>query len=324
VHRSLRRLPALALVAAALLGSACVGDPTAPPSAFVLHTDSVLRVMENRSLVRLERDWPAIGAEVLGLVEDAVSWTQVVSAMQVALEHLGDGHSSYRAPNGITATFRTRTCAADAVLPPAVPDDIGYVRVGAFSGGGPTALTYWHAISDALAAADDDNLAGIVVDLRGNGGGNMWPMLAGLSPLFGDESVGTFVEPGGTRLDWTMANGAAGIEGNAISRIDERHTFSAGLPRVAVLLDGLVASSGEAVAIAFRGRPATRSFGQPTCGLSTANSSFIIGDGGVLNLTTARMADRGGTVYGDVLAPDEVIAGEKAQFTRAVEWLRTP
>jgi carboxyl-terminal processing protease len=38
-------------------------------------------------------------------------------------------------------------------------------------------------------------------------------------------------------------------------------------PRVAVLTDTGVASSGEA--IAFRGRPNTRSFGTPTCGLST-------------------------------------------------------
>src|SRR6266850_8052486 len=56
--------------------------------------------------------------------------------------------------------------------------------------------------------------------------------------------------------------------------------------RVAVLTDIGVASSGEAIAIAFRGRPNTRSFGTPTCGLSTAVDQFPLSTGGRMAVVT--------------------------------------
>ena len=94
-------------------------------------------------------------------------------------------------------------------------------------------------------------------------------------------------------------------------------------PRVAVLYDNQVGSSGEATAIAFRGRPRTRSFGVATCGVSTANQSYRLLDGSQLFLTVSTMADRTGTRYGGQLVPDEAIAGADAQVARAVEWLRS-
>jgi C-terminal processing protease CtpA/Prc len=74
-----------------------------------------------------------------------------------------------------------------------------------------------------------------------------------------------------------------------------------------VLYDGGTASSGEATAISFRGRANTRSFGSPTGGRSTANSTFTLSDGVRLLLTTATMVDRAGTRYGSKVVPDEPI-----------------
>lgn len=70
-------------------------------------------------------------------------------------------------------------------------------------------------------------------------------------------------------------------------------------PRVAVLSDNRIGSSGEAALVAFRGRPGARSFGTPTCGLSTSNRGFVLSDGAVLNLTVSVMADRHKNKYGD-------------------------
>jgi len=92
-------------------------------------------------------------------------------------------------------------------------------------------------------------------------------------------------------------------------------------PKVAVLTDGRAASSGEAVVISFRRRPNTRSFGGATCGLSTSNSTFRLTDGALLLLTTAVMADRTQSPYGDVVVPDETIGGDAPVVERAVAWL---
>jgi hypothetical protein len=49
----------------------------------------------------------------------------------------------------------------------------------------------------------------------------------------------------------------------------------------------VTASSGEAIVVAFRGRPQTRSFGEPTDGVPTANDTFPLSDGALLVLTVA-------------------------------------
>ena len=163
---------------------------------------------------------------------------------------------------------------------------------------------------------------GWIVDLRTNGGGNMWPMLAGLKPFLGDEPLGTFVSRDNTSPPW-KAGQAVGVEPPAALR---------GLEQV--LTGPRTASSGEAVAISFKGRPRTRSFGQRTIGLSSANDSFPLPDGSMILLTTAIEADRTGKLYGEKVDPDETIpaAGpgappassiEDPTMAAAIAWLKT-
>jgi carboxyl-terminal processing protease len=78
---------------------------------------------------------------------------------------------------------------------------------------------------------------------------------------------------------------------------------------VAVLTDGRTASSGEAVAVAFRGRPGVLSYGAATYGFSTGNETVRLPDGALLRITSSRFADRTGLVYGGPL-PVDVPAGD--------------
>jgi C-terminal processing protease CtpA/Prc len=73
---------------------------------------------------------------------------------------------------------------------------------------------------------------------------------------------------------------------------------------VAVLFDRGTASSGEAVAIAFAGRPRSRSFGEHTAGFSTANQNIPLSDGALLFLCSSVAADRTGHPYPDGLNPE--------------------
>ena len=100
-------------------------------------------------------------------------------------------------------------------------------------------------------------------------------------------------------------------------------------PFAAVLTDGATASSGEAIAVAFRGRVGARSFGEATWGVSTANARFFLPDNAAIFLTVSTMADRLGTLYGGTLVPDEVVPGgtktgdvaTDAVLAAAVTWL---
>jgi C-terminal processing protease CtpA/Prc len=166
-------------------------------------------------------------------------------------------------------------------------------------------------------------LIGWIVDLRSNGGGNMWPMVAGLGPILGEGPLGYFIGPTGVETLWEYRNGASTSGGFVVSTVSPPYVLRRQQPRVAVLSDVGIASSGEATLIAFRLRPNPRSFGQPTCGLSTANSTSTLSGGATFTITTSVMADRAKNRFGDSIAPDEVISDPSQAIQRAIEWLQT-
>ena len=60
--------------------------------------------------------------------------------------------------------------------------------------------------------------------------------------------------------------------------------------------------------MAFRGRPATRSFGEPTAGVPTGNGQFILPDGAELYLTGGSGVDGTGRAYQTRIRPDQPVA----------------
>jgi carboxyl-terminal processing protease len=83
----------------------------------------------------------------------------------------------------------------------------------------------------------------------------MWPMVAGVGPVLGEGVIGYFIDPTGVENAWEYRDGASWDNGVAQQRVDAPYRLRRDRPRVAVLTDGGVASSGEATVIAFRGAP---------------------------------------------------------------------
>jgi carboxyl-terminal processing protease len=153
---------------------------------------------------------------------------------------------------------------------------------------------------------------GWIVDLRGNTGGDMWPMLTGIGPILGDGVLGSFVAADGN-INWFYQDGKSGTRNPAgletvsltLDEAPALNSMTTATP-VAVLVDGSTASSAEAITIAFHGRPNTRSFGTHTAGKSTAVQPYKLDDGAEIFLTTAIDADRSGKPYPDGITPDQV------------------
>ncbi|MBL0330990.1 MAG: hypothetical protein IPP64_16645 [Bacteroidetes bacterium] len=76
---------------------------------------------------------------------------------------------------------------------------------------------------------------------------------------------------------------------------------------IAVLTGPATASSGEIVTIAFREKENSKSFGQKTFGLSTANGTYTLSDGSALILTDAIDADRKKNIFGKEITPDFIV-----------------
>jgi hypothetical protein len=310
--------------AAACGGRSAPAEPTGPPSEQAsAYLDELIGVMKAHSINRLTIDWAAFRASVFARADGAQSIPDTYPAIQVALDALGDGHSVYYAATGrVLGATRRAICGRPGADTPGVPDGIGYVKVPAFSGTAEQATAFANDLQHTIMSGDRADLIGWIVDVRGNGGGNMWPMIAGVGPVLGEGVAGYFIDPVGVETAWEYRDGAAWEGGVANERVAAPYRLMRDRPRVAVLTDSSVASSGEAVVASFRGRPDTRSFGDRTCGLSTANAPYPMSDGATLNITEAVMADRTRTRYGSSIQPDEAVPGLQL-VERASAWLRT-
>jgi C-terminal processing protease CtpA/Prc len=180
-----------------------------------------------------------------------------------------------------------------------------------------------------IEGVDTLGVCGWVVDLRGNTGGNMWPMVAGIGPIVGEGVLGFFVDPDSIVKTWTYRSGSSRLDAGIITQATDPYELATPHPPVAVITDSLTASSGEATTIAFRGRPDSRSFGRPTWGVSTANGTFLLSDGAALILTVSTMADRTGQLYGEKVIPDQLVDGPRTgdpetdqPLAASMDWLR--
>lgn len=312
----------------ALLLTACKeSTPTAASTVGgpgVTYVNAMIEIMQTSSINRKKIDWTSFRSQVLAAVPTGGSISDSFTAIFLALEMLGDNHSSYMSAAGVELQASTLDCTAPII--PAVPTveaDVGYVRVPAFSGTSTQALALTDSIQSVIRTADNNQLLGWIVDLRGNTGGSVGPMVAGVGPILGTGIAGYFVDANGAATEWGY-DGKEFEEGGFSEQIASNpYTLLSPSPRVAVLLDRRVASSGEATAIAFKQRPNTRFFGAGTCGLSTGNSSFLLSDGATLVLTVAIDADRTSKVYGGPVLPDTVITDTAAVVPAALAWLRS-
>jgi len=271
------------------------------------YLSEILNIMQDNAINRYIIDWSIFRSEVLVETNGAETIEDTYPGIERALELLEDNHSVFIKPDGSGFTAGSFQCDLQNITETSWPENIGYIKVNSFSGSANSseAISFAKEIQQQIRGQDNSELEGWIVDLRGNLGGNMWPMLAGIGPILGEGVAGYFIDPDNNQSSWGFMDGSAMSNGvEAVTQIVNSYELLNQNPKVAVLLNNSIASSGEALAVSFIGRENTRSFGTSTCGLSTSNSYFPLSDGAVLNLTTAYFADRNKRIYGESIEPD--------------------
>lgn len=291
------------------------------PSVADTYLNNMISTMQTNSINRNKIDWTSFKIKVLEKAKDAqnISDIKVKEAITMALNLLQDSHSFYQYSNGsyIFNTTSTLSCKSVPPIIPSTDSEIGYVKISGFSGDANSANNFAQNIQAIIKNADSPTIKGWIVDLRGNTGGNMWPMIAGVSPILGDGVFGYFIGPNGDEIKCSYGNGNT----NGV-KIIEQYNLIKPNPKVAVLTDQSTASSGEAVTIAFKEREKTKSYGNATCGVSTANQGFKLSDGAMLYLTVSTMADRTKKLYGNSVIPDVVEQNQQVYLQQAITWLK--
>ncbi|MGT2832014.1 S41 family peptidase [Streptococcus halotolerans] len=142
---------------------------------------------------------------------------------------------------------------------------------------------------------------GVILDLSDNTGGNMAPMLIGLSSILPNGRLFSLINKYNQRTAFDLTN----------NRIDNQETIALTDPihkkkvPVAIIMNNRTASSGEVVGLSFKGLENVHYFGQHSAGYTTGNMVFWLYDGTQVNLTTSILMDRQGKRYeNDPLQPD--------------------
>lgn len=301
-------------------------------SAAGKYLDEAVQTIREQALNSARVDWKAAAAESRALAAGAGTGADTYPAIRHVLKQLGDGHSHLITPGEKAAADRSAVQSIANVALSAVHGRPMLAVPGFANMDSAAGQQFASKIQQMLAQAGRPE-CGLLLDLRNNRGGSMFPMLAGLAPLFADGEVGGLATAQQGRVVWryhgnTFITGGSGVPETrdraeaAIARIGNGRT------PVAVLLGPATGSSGEAVAIAFVGRPNARSFGTPSAGLTTGNRPLKLSDGAILAITGSVMLDRNGKQYGGKITPDEVIAVKPSNASvddpvvgAALDWL---
>jgi hypothetical protein len=314
-------------------------SPTAITKDAAAFLDTAIDIMREHDLHSQSVDWGAVRDEAFKRAGGAFNPIDTYPAIYWALVQLNDPGAHLHLPPGLfpdqIALLETAEKEA-AQAAPANPQAItpvpsafvnrrlpeghivsaggknfGYIVLPRCSAKDNDGLMLYAAdVRRILTDLSAQNPRGWIVDLRGNTGGNMWPMLTGIGPILGDGAVGSFVAADGN-ITWFYQDGktgtrdAGGVETVSLTISDGSQPAAANGP-VAILTDNSTASSAEAITIAFHGRPNTRFFGDHTAGKSTAVQPYKLDDGAELYLSTAVDADRSGKPYPDGFTPDQL------------------
>jgi len=121
------------------------------------------------------------------------------------------------------------------------------------------------ALNDSVSKFSNENVKGFILDLRLNGGGNIYPMLAGLNSLLGNTTIAYETDADDKQVrKWTMKDGNFYLGDYKATDIPVKPIKKFNKIPVVVLIGPNTKSSGSITAIAFKNRPNTYFIGEPT------------------------------------------------------------
>lgn len=309
-------IPLIIIIAAALAVVMKYG-PTfgfylVPPSAET-YGKNALSTIDKNGIFAGNDEWKNTYNECLKMIENAKNYDDTYDAIRKALSVGGGKHSMLMTKSESQDT----TESYDEVLPTVSLDgDIAIIKLPDFLGTAEAGQKYAKVAEDFIHE-NRDKIKGVVLDLRGNTGGDMGPMATAVSSLLPDGEL-VYYHYRSYDIPVTLKNGVvsnAGTGGKSLYPEDKLNV------PVAILTDDMTASSGEALTLCFRGLENTRTFGTPTAGYTSVNMLYNMYDGAQMYLTVAFDKARTGEIFKETSIEPDVATDSPLEA--ALEWLRS-
>jgi len=324
-----------------LIIASCKGQPKE-----IIITDPVVLLAKETSLYTDQIDWQEVNKKYTELADGKSSPEDLKPALQFLINSLGDKHGTIRSAkdNSILAYYTKPVDFPDKRDPAFVndvinditsefsydilDDDIGYLKI---VGIGPNKSIEEHTsiIRSGLVDMYDRGCKSWIIDLRYNGGGNVNPMMAGTAPLIGEGFVGGSVDASGDIYTSYEIRQGQFFNGDRPVAPTKDEIVISSEAKVVVLLSRYTVSSGEMLAIAFKGRDNTLFIGEPSGGYVTGNGWNQIDDEYILNISNSIFIDRNKNVYKERVGVDEHSEfiptndlSSDLQIRQAIDWLK--
>ncbi|OEY72789.1 hypothetical protein APR40_11105 [Salegentibacter salarius] len=287
----------------------------------------MIREFERNSINKDSIDWKNFEKKV---------WQSAVfskdSAVITALTLNGEKHSSYYDQTAETylSAKGKKAYSYKKIEPFENEETLGYINILPFIDSRKSldetlkkGAEYITENLENIKKQDSKKLKGWVIDLRKNNGGNMWPMLISLTPFLENEILGYFLIEEKWH-EWSkqenqIINGSSNQTKKFIDAPLEYKLKNENL-KIAVLINGNTASSGEAAAIALMSNPNVKFFGNNTAGYTTSNSTITLKNNDVLILTSGVMADYTKKEYWNGVKPNFKISETDDLKNEILEW----
>lgn len=298
------RSPSLALMLTACVATSCSFlDNQGTPAGYVRHC---IRLLDRDGLYADSPEWKARKKEVLSSARSISTMDEAHSCVEDAGYVAGGKHTFLRAP--VTDTTTYPEVAPEVRM---IDEGILHIVLPAHTGVKVSDSLYIHTVYDCLQEHLDAK--GVIVDLLENTGGNMYPMIAAVSPLLPNGVILKFKSRKRTMpitLEYVLESYQ--IAPDSIGKI-------ASSTPVAILTSPHTGSSGEATLLCFRGLDNVRTFGGPSAGYASGNVTHLLADGYMLAITHSCDVARTGEVFcNDPIEPD---VHTETPLEDAVRWI---
>ncbi|MGC5743752.1 S41 family peptidase [Chryseobacterium sp. NFX27] len=265
---------------------------------------SALDLMKAKSVNKHRINWDSLYTDSRKNAENLYTVRDTYPLIKDILGALKDAHSNFFPPEMVQAyTLGYRATGQEfPVIEARIENQIAYIKLPGiacyhFAEWDEFVNTFYQKIEELNAQKPK----GWILDLRDNGGGMFYPMLAALSPMLDKQNaIGTVDADGEYSFfeydqDGNLFEGKQLVHHFNVKKVPQRIRKP-----IVVMVSKKTSSSGEFCTVAFAGQKNTTVIGQNTMGLTSGNQEYKLSDGAFLVLTTGNIVDRTKKEYSKV------------------------
>ncbi|WP_010001881.1 S41 family peptidase [Leuconostoc lactis] len=194
-------------------------------------------------------------------------------------------------------------------------DSLLIIHEPQFTGNANQANNYANKINSYIFKHKHE-IKGVILDLSNNNGGDMAPMILGISSLIPDGNIFSFIFPNSNTEKIILDKGSLNAGEGTVSLKNHGKINNV---KIAVIINKMTASSGEFTALAIKSSSRVKFFGENSAGYTSVNQSFPLYSGTTINLTVGGVKDITNKEYFNTPITPDVRTNEP--YKLASQWI---